>query len=68
MPLDNPWWSLQFQELAGEVCRLYFKFKVAEEPDIDDLDKAIVLFEEIKQAYNLHAISFEEFVNLKLSR
>lgn len=67
MHVRNDLWWRQCYESMKEASRLYQRFKGADEPDIDDLDKAMELYNCINSAYELRHTSFEEFIELGTS-
>lgn len=62
MPANVNWWHRQFIEVMKESSSSYEMFQKALEPNIDDFDKAITLFTECCEAYELKEITFEEFL------
>ena len=57
-------WNRQFSELMKASARLLAVFKNAPQPDVDDLDQALTIYEECCQVYDLTEITFEEFTEI----
>ena len=60
MSTSNSWWSRQLIEAMKEASRLFESFKEASEPNVDELDKALAIYEEYCQAYDFE-MTFENF-------
>ncbi|WP_039356965.1 hypothetical protein [Candidatus Protochlamydia amoebophila] len=58
------WWALQLVESMKEASNLVDSFRDYLEPNIDELDKAALLYEDCCQAYKFNSISLEEFIEL----
>lgn len=61
MLIRNDWWTRQFIESLKETSLLHDRFKKALQPNVEDIDKAIAIYEECCYAYDLKEIFFEEF-------
>lgn len=62
MPAMKDLWPRQHYHALIEASYWYEKFRKAEEPNIDDLDRAQEIYEGCCFAYDLKHITFEEFV------
>lgn len=67
MPATNAWCWRQLFEAMIEAVRLLALFKEAKSPNVDDLDKAMAIYEEYCRAYNLEGVTFEDFIEHGLS-
>lgn len=62
MHANNNIWPKQFCECIREVCVAYSRFKHSEEPDTDDLDKAMTIYNYLCIAYEIKNLTFEEII------
>ncbi len=62
MPANDEWWWRQYIEAMKEASKLFADFKEASQPNLDHLDQALAIYEECCQAYDLHEITFEAFI------
>jgi len=56
----NDLWALQFADKAKECDRLFETFKTTEE--VENLDRAMLIFDECSHVYGLEALDFEDFL------
>lgn len=57
------WWQMQFLEGMKKASQHYEQFKKALQPNVDDLDMAVKIYEDISQAYDLNETNFDEFID-----
>lgn len=63
MPVSTNCWLRQLFESMREASVLYERFKNAQEPDVDDLDKAGAIHKECSNAYEeIKSLCFEYFI------
>jgi len=63
MPANDCWFYRQLFENMKEASKCYDRFNHAQEPNIDDLDKAMRIHEEFCLAYDLkQEDSFNKFI------
>jgi hypothetical protein len=58
---DNDWWARQFVEGIKEIAQAYDRFCITRE--IEDLDRACLLQEEINEAYEI-SLDLSEFIEI----
>lgn len=58
----NGLWQLQLIEGMKEASRLHERFKIAPQPNVEDLDQAMAISEKYCQAYDLKEITFDAFI------
>ena len=60
----NELWCRQLIENMIETSKLMNRFKTSPEPNVDDLDKAMALFEENCHHYELNEMTIEDFIEM----
>lgn len=65
MSACDKWWTRQLIENIATALCLYECFQKAQEPNVEDLDKAITIYEECCGAYvEMQNLNLEEFIGI----